>query len=226
MAWEAFIKAHERIILIGIASLLIWHFGDRAIETYKSNKDIAAQTQVNQQIAVDHATNVQAQAQLAQMQTNFENTVAALTAKIAQKQQVTQQQQKIDAQLPLPDLSDRWESLLSLSQGSIAPQPNGTIIVTTDAAHLTVNELEKVPQLTEQVADTQTELKSCTTLSAQKDATLAGVNKELLDEVKGRAADAKVASDEKKKSFWKGTKFGAALTAVAIIAMKIAVIAK
>ena len=225
-SWEAFIKAHERIILIGAASLLLWHLGTKGIETYKSNKDLAAQAQINQQIAAVHADNQQTQAQLAQMQTAFNTTVATLNAKIAQKQQVTQQQQKIDSQLPLPDLSNRWASLLSLSPGSINPQSNGTISVTTDAAHVTVNELEKVPQLTEQVADTQVELKKCTDLSAQKDVTITGVKTELAGEVKGRTADAQVAKDNERKSFWKGTKFGAVLTAAGIVALKVLIVLK
>lgn len=220
-SWEAFIKAHERIILIGVASLLLWHLGSNGIAAWKSNKDLAAQAQINQQIAVTDATNKQTLAQLAQMQTQFDATIATLNAKIAQKQLATEQQQKIDAQLPLPDLSSRWENLLALSQGSITPQSNGTISVTTDAAHSTVSELEKIPLLTEQVADTQTELKSCQSVSAQKDVTLAGVQKELELTQKGRAEDAKVAKDNERKSFWKGTKFGSALTAVGILTLKV-----
>lgn len=207
-SWEAFIKAHERLLLIGAASFVLWHYGD-VIRSYFDNKHLAEQSQTNQQIANQQIVNQQLQQQLAQMQITFDETVKSLNAQIDAKKQAVIIQQKIDAALPLPELSSRWESLISAPEGSITPQANGTLAVSTDAAHTTVSELEKIPQLTEQVIDTNTELKACTDLSAEKDKTITGVKDELALEKKGRADDAKVAKDNQRKSFWKGFKWGA-----------------
>lgn len=223
--WIAFIQAHEKLILVGAASLLLWHFGDKVVSAYEAAHK-SQQSADNQQIAQLHQDNVTLAQTLAQMQANYTSQIANLNAKIAAKQNATVIQQKTDAALPLPDLSARWESLLVLSPGSITPQPNGTVAVTTDAAHSTVNELEKVPQLMEQVLDTQTELKSCTDLSAQKDKTIQGAQAELAAEKKGRADDKAVAKDNQRKSFWKGTKIGAAVATGAIFVLKIALIVK
>jgi hypothetical protein len=228
-ALEAFIRAHERIILIGVTSLLIWHFGDKALDTYKSTRDAAAQTAINQQIATDKAATDALTAQLAQLQVNFNTVVAQQNAIIAKSKQTLIVQQKTDAALPLPELSQRWALLVGSPPEQIAPQPNGTIAVSTDAAHNTVTELDKIPALNTQLVATQTELNQCTALSSQKDATLAQTQKELADETTGRATDAKAAKDAQataqKKSFWKGTKVGAAIATVAIVAVKILIIA-
>src|SRR5579859_6439636 len=207
-SWAAFIKAHERLIFIVAASLVVWHFSNN-ITHWFDNRHIAEQAQVDKQIAQQENQNLLIQKQLTQMQANFDETVKSLNAKIDAKKQAVIVQQKVDALLPLPELSTRWENLLSLQPESIIPQTNGTIAVTTDAAHTTVNELEKIPQLTEQVADTQTELKACTTLSAKKDDDITGLTAQVKEEKKGRAADAKVAADKQRHSFWKGFKFGA-----------------
>src|SRR5271169_6319417 len=141
-SWEAFIKAHERLILIGAAALLLWHLGDKALGAYEAAHK-SQQSADNQQIAQLHQDNVTLAQTLVQMQTTYNAQIADLNAKIVAKQKATIIQQKADAILPLPDLSARWESLLVLSPGSITPQANGTVAVTTDAAHITVNELEK-----------------------------------------------------------------------------------
>lgn len=225
-AWGVFVKHHERIILVGIGALVIWHFGDKAYDGWRLGRDTTAQAQINQQIEAIHAQNQATQAVLAQMQQNFNTTVETLNAAIAKKQQVTIIQQQKDAVMPPVELSQRWETLVSAPEGSIAPTTDGKIAVSIDAAHTTVNELEKVPQLTEQVLDTQTELKSCVQLSAQKDATIEGVKQELTTEKKGREADAKGAADElskaKKKSFWKGFKTGAGVVGGVVVAATVA----
>jgi hypothetical protein len=223
-SWGAFVKHHEKLILIGAASLVLWHFGDKITEWF-DNKHSAEQAQINLQIAQQETRNQLLQQELSKMQQSFNETILSLNAKIDAKKQAVIVQQKIDAQLPLPELSTRWESLLTLAPGNVTPQTNGTIAVSTDAAHATVNELEKVPQLTEQVEDTQAELKACTDLSAKKDESISGLKIQVQNEKDGRAADAKVAKDDRRKSFWKGTKFGSILTGAAAVAIKVAIFA-
>ncbi len=225
-SWEAFIKAHERIILIGISSLLLWHFGDKAFDTWKSTRDTAAQTQINQQINSLHAENQATLAQLTKSEAQLNATIAQLQAKIAAGKQAEQKQEQNDATLPMPELAAHWQTMLVLPEGSITPQTNGTISVSTDAAHTTVEELEKVPQLTEEVIDQANEIKACTDTSAEKDKAIAGVQAELAEQVKGRAADAKVAADKQKHSFWKGFKWGYVAGITTAVLVKVATVVK
>jgi|GEM_PF-2114711 len=223
--WETFVKAHEKLCVVLVTGLLLWHFGDKAYNAYENyRKDQATITQ--KQLDQTTENNKTLAQTLAQMQAQYNADIVALTAKIAQSKQAVVIQQKTDAALPLPDLSARWQSMLVLPQGSITPQPNGTIAVTPDAAHTTVNELDKVGPLTDQNVDLNLELKSCTDLSTQKDKNLAGAQDELVLEKKARANDAQIAKDTQRKSFWKGTKWGAGLTAVGIALLKIAFIVK
>jgi hypothetical protein len=224
-SWGAFIKAHERLLLIGVGALVLWHYGNKIENIFVQNR-LATQSQVNQQLAQQQTENQSLLAQLSQMQTSFNATIANLNAKIAAKQQAVIVQQKIDATLPLPELSAHWESLIASPEGSIVPQPNGTISVSTDVAHSTVSKLEAIPQLTEQVADTQAELKACTDLGVQKDAALVGVKTQLSTEEKARVDDAKVAADKQKHSFWKGFKWGYAAGIGTSILVKIAAVVK
>lgn len=163
--------------------------------------------------------------QIADMQKNFNESVQALNAKIdAKKQQVIIQQKKDDVMPPV-QLSARWAELIHTTPDEITPTTDGRIGVSVDASHATVNQLERIPQLEEQITDEQTKTKACTELSAKKDDSIAGLKDSLKLEKDGRAADAKVAKDNQRKSFWKGTKFGAILTGVGVVAIKIAVIA-
>lgn len=225
VTWETFVKAHEKIIIVLVMGLLLWHFGDKAYDAYENYRK--EQASITQQQLTQATTDNKTLAQtLAQMQIKYDADILALNAKIAKSKQTVIIQQKTDAALPLPDLSARWQSMLTLPEGSITPQPNGTIAVTSDDAHATVNELDKVGPLTDQNVDLTVELKSCTDLSAQKDKTLAGVQNELALDKKARADDAQTAKDSQRKSFWKGTKWGAGLTAAAAILLKIALIVK
>lgn len=224
-SWTAFVKAHERLVLMAVASLVLIHFSND-IRQWISTKHSVEQAQINQQISNQEMQNQLVQQELVKMQLNFDETVKSLNAKIDARKQAVIVQQKIDSSLPLPDLSNRWETLLSLQSGSIIPQVNGTVAVSTDAAHTTVNALEEIPQLKEQVLDTQTELKDCTDLSAKKDDRIAGLQTSVQQEKDGRAADAKVAKDNERKSFWKGTKIGAALTGIGLVAIKVLLVVK
>lgn len=225
VTWETFVKAHEKLLVVLVTGLLLWHFGDKAYdayENYRKEQATITQQQLNQ-ATTDNKTLAQT---LAQMQVKYDADMLALNAKIAKSKQTVIIQQKADAALPLPDLSARWQSMLTLPEGSITPQSNGTIVVTSDAAHATVSELDKVGPLTDQNVDLTLELKSCTDLSAQKDKNLAGAQNELVLDKKARAEDAVIAKDAQRKSFWKGFKWGYAAGITTAILVKIATIVK
>jgi len=202
---------------------VLWHYGDKIYDAYGKHLS-TQQAAINAQIAQVEKQNEQNQITLQQLAA----TVAAQSkiddAKIAAAKQTIVVKQQADAALPLPLLSARWETLINLPPGSITPQVNGTVAVTTDAAHSTVNQLESIQPLTDQLAATQDQLKGCTTLSAQKDTTITGLQTDVAEQKKGRAEDAKVAKSNIRHAYWKGFKHGVIVGVVGTAAAVIAII--
>jgi len=206
--WVTIIKAHEKLLAVAIAALVLWHFGDMAYNAYGNHLKVE-QTATNTQIAQVEQSNAQIQAELIQLKASVDAQAKIDDAKIAAAKQTIVVKQKTDAALPLPELSQHWQDMLVLSPGSITPQSNGTVAVTTDAAHTTVSELEKVGPLTDQLIATQDELKGCTSVRAQQDTQIAGLKSDVDLEKKGRVEDAKVAVVKQKKAWMRGFKWGA-----------------
>jgi hypothetical protein len=228
-SWEAFIKAHERMILIGVAAGLLGagvYVINSRVHEYFDNKHVEAQQIINGQIATQEQKTQALETQIAQMQTQYTALTQTLTAAIAAQKQVVVVQQKKDDAMPPTELAQRWSDLIKAPVGSIAPQPNGTLAVSTDASHTTVDALETIPELKFEAQSLNTQLSACNTLSATLTQDVAEQKTLVAEEKKGRAADAVVAKDKERKSFWKGTKVGAAVATVAIIAIKIALIVK
>jgi hypothetical protein len=147
--WATFIKAHEKLILAIIIAFVAIHYADKGYNAY-GNYLKSKTTADNAQIAQLQKQNESTQAKLNEMVAEFKVQSALDELKIAKAKQTVVIKQKEDAALPLPDLSKRWEEILVLPSGSITPQSNGTVAVSTDAAHTTVSELEKVGPLTDQ----------------------------------------------------------------------------
>jgi hypothetical protein len=206
--WINLVKAHEKMVVILIAGALAFHFYGKTINAwvdYEKSKAKPAQVIVQKD---DTETKILA-AQLAQLRQQYALQTQKLEADLAKTQADLATRQAQDAVLPLPELATRWEELVVAPAGSVTSNPNGTITVTGDVAHTTVSELEKVPALTEQLLDTQTELKGCTTLSTQKDTVIAQGVKDLTDEKTSHKDDVAQLKAEKKKSWLNGFKWGA-----------------
>jgi hypothetical protein len=220
--WVTVIKAHEKLILVAIMALVLWHFGDEAYNAY--GKHLAANIQAdNAHIAQVEQQNAATQAQLATLTATVAANAKIDDAKIAASKQKLVDVQKIDAALPLPELSVHWQSLLSLPPGSITPQPNGTVAVTTDAAHATVNAIEKVGPLNEQLSATQDQLKGCTAIQAQQTTLIVGLNTDVATVKKGREDDAKQAKHDIHRAYFRGLKHGFILGAGATTAVFVAI---
>lgn len=220
--WINLVKAHEKLIIAVIAAVLLWHYGNKAYDAYGKHLDAQVKTD-NAQIAQIEKQNEQNAITLQQLAATVAAQAKIDDAKIAAAKQTIIVKQKADAALPLPELSKHWVDMLSLQPAAITPQPNGTVAVTTDAAHATVNELEKVGPLTDQLAATQDQLKGCTILSAQKDTTIAGLNTVVADEKKGRADDAKQAKHDIRHAYLRGLKHGIIIGVVGTTAALVAI---
>jgi cell division protein FtsB len=206
--WVTIIKAHEKLLIVAITALTLLHFGDKAYDAYGKHL-VAQQSATNAQITQLEKNNAEIATKLAELKASVDAQAKVDDAKIAAAKKTIIVQQQADAALPLPDLSKRWEDMLKLSPGSILPQSNGTVAVTTDAAHSTVNELEKVGPLQDQLVATQDKFNGCTQVRSQQETQIAGLNSDIALEKKGRAEDAKVAKHNEHKAWMKGFKWGA-----------------
>jgi len=206
--WVTLIKAHEKLLIVAISAGTLLHFGNKGYDAYISHLKNEANA-TNTQIAQVEQQNKLTQAQLDKLKADVDLQVKIDDAKINAAKQTLIIKQKEVAALPLPELSKEWVSLLSLPDGSITPQPNGTVAVTTDAAHTTVNALESIPTLNTELSATQDQLRGCTDVREKQDTQITGLNTSLDLEKKGRAEDAKVAKQEQHKSWMRGFKWGA-----------------
>ena len=206
--WINLVKAHEKLVLIAVGGLILFHSYSKGIDAwvnYEQSKSKPAQV-----IVKTDETQVKLLTQeLAAMQKQYAATIKQLEAALAKSQTDLAARQAQDAQLPLPELASRWTDLTVAPQGSITSNPNGTVTVTGDVAHVTVSELEKVPALTEQLIDTQQELKGCTDVSAQQQAVLAATTKQLADEKVSHKDDIATLKAKNRKSWLNGFKWGA-----------------
>jgi hypothetical protein len=221
----AFVKAHERLLVI-LACLLTAHHGyTKALDYFDrhaSDKSKADQVVVN----ADVVTNKQLSGELALLRAQVAADTAKSIAAIQQAQAAAKQQQTIDQTLPLPDLAKRWILLVDLQPTDVMPAPDSKLVLTDAGARATVKQLEIIPALQTEVTQTKAQLAGCNTESAKKDDVIAGQEKTIADKDKKAADDAKTAKDDRRKSFWKGTKWGAGITAAVGILIKVALIVK
>ena len=205
--WEKFVKTHEKLVIVVIAALLLLYLGNKGLnvlDTYEKTHATVAQ----QVVVTDTAANKTLADQLALLQLQVASANATAKAAIAASHAKTQVQQKADAVLPLPALALRWENLLALKPEDIVAGPNNNLVVDADAAHDTVNALEKIPDLTESLVQTNAELAGCNAIRTQQDAAITGLNKTLVDTQTARTADAKLAATAQKKAWLNGFKWG------------------
>jgi hypothetical protein len=206
--WVTLIKAHEKLLVIVLASLVALHYGDRAYSAYgaylanKANADKAAVAALAQQ-------NAQTAATLAALQTTIKAQAKIEDIKIQTAIAQMKAQQKKDQTLPLPDLDHRWQVLVGAKDGDIVAEASGNTAVNDSAARSTVTQLEEVPALRTELTSTQTKLDGCEQVRTADEAQLTGTKTELAAEQKSHQADLKQAAHDRRASFWRGFKWGA-----------------
>lgn len=205
--WVTFIKGHEKLILIAGAILASYWLGQRIVTAW-DNHDARQATIAQAKVNADDAANKALAQELIALKTQVDAATATANAAIAQKHQQTVQQQKIDATLPLPELTYRWEVMLSLAPGDLTATLDNKITVSEAAAHKTVDELEKIPDLTLQVDMLTQNLNGCVAVRSKQDESITQLSMSLVDEKSARAADAKVAKDNERKAGRKWFKIG------------------
>lgn len=163
---RTFLLDHEKLIIIVIAAIgLWWGYGKYAQIRLDHDNAALQQAQIvaKQQATTDAALATQAQ-QNAQQVAQDKAQLQVLTDKLtAQNQQLVNantslaaaltKQTKTDASLPVPALVDRWAQLAPGTNFTGAISSGNNVEVTPSNALATVQQLEKVPVLTQQLAN-------------------------------------------------------------------------
>jgi hypothetical protein len=173
------IKAHERVILVFMALIVIAFLGSKWLNHDAAKKDAAAIVAQQQVVAAQAATDAAvkgaaaAAAQTAQVTQQYLAMIDSLTrqnnvlaAAAAQRQTALVVQQKAVAAMPPPDLAKRWAALVPTAAPTVTPTG---IAVTDVGARDTVVALESIPVYQANLADE-------TTVAANLTQELAGAN--------------------------------------------------
>lgn len=170
------LRAHERIVIVALC-LAFGTFGiSKFYDVTAARKDanyIAAQ-----QIASEAQKNSAALAlQAAQTQAQYAALVQALTAQnaalassIAQRTASGNTQRAVDATLSTVELAGRWNVIA----GTQVAVSGSTVLVQDTDAHKTVDMLEQVPVLTQNLAE-ETKIAQNLQLQAERSDTLTGM---------------------------------------------------
>lgn len=234
-ATESWFKTHERLILIVLGIIGAVFLTNHLLNNWAARDQIQAQT-TTQQLSDQKAADNQLAAQVKAASDQYQQTITALTqqnaalaAAIQNRTVIVEQQQKTDATLPLPDLGKRWSTLGGFDDSHIVATTTG-FNVDPVAALATTQTLEKVPALTQNLADTVTQMDNQTTkLGAASDlvssltAENSGLKTTITDEDKACTAKLNLANANAKKGKWKsffyGVGTGAGVVAAGVIAV-------
>ncbi len=231
--WIIFIKAHTGLI-IGLAVIgVIWHLGTK-YEDSRGEKLIEANTLIQQQLQTQVIQNRVLTGQLADQQAEYNILAAKMLAQNAQidaemsaKSAELSKRQQLDATLPLDGLAIRWRSIENLMPTDVAIGGTGTLFVSGQAATKTVQDLEAVTPLhdevvqSHQIQDNLTgQLTSLTSVNASQTNEIAGLNSQItLAEKSCQDRIGVVKAQQKKKSgFWfkVGVIAGSVLTGIVL----------
>jgi hypothetical protein len=153
---DSWLKTHERVVITFLILLVVGYLGNRWINFDAAKKDaqyqalaaeVAKDKQAQDALAVQSASDI---AKYQQTLDTLQKQNAALLTTIQSDNALLKRQQTADATLPLPELAQRWETLAGIQSGLTAT-PAG-VLSTPEAAVQTVQTLEKVPVLTDELA--------------------------------------------------------------------------
>ena len=195
---SAYVKLHERLIGLVLAAAVIWGVSGKiesVVAKHDKSQETQAQIVANAQQSKDAALATQA-AQQAEQYKELSDKVAAQNDALVT---ALVKQQHTDASLPPNDLIARWNTLV--------PQAGATVTSTGVAlpeagAVATVQQLESVPVLTQQLANTNSLLGASQKQVVTLDQEVSGLNLQLVDNQKVCTEELKVQADQYKKSRW------------------------
>jgi hypothetical protein len=210
--WITFIKAHEKLIIIVIAALILFRAGQGIENMWIRHDDHLAQ-QAATKVVVDTTANKDLTDQLAQLKADSERHNAVIDLEIKTAISGLAKQQAIDANATQQQILDRWKLLLPMKPGAV--QSNGSMdTITSEAATETVQALERIPILELQVNDLNAKLLMDDGIIGKQDGLIAGLSKQIVDEHASHVADVNLEKAKAKRSWFRGFKIGVIVGAV------------
>lgn len=210
----AWFKTHERIVVIGIAAFLGWHFFGSGLTAWiEHDKRISAIAA--EKVKEDNTSNQQLTQQLA----DLKQQLATVSAQAAANQQqrivvVQQQKEKNNAAVPT-ELAQTTASLLKVDQKEITVLDD-KLLFSNAASHINVNALVDLQAVQATLKDTQAVAGSCQTTLAAELKLESGLRQQLKDEQKSHQDDVNTLKGEKKSAFMKGLQWGATIGGVVV----------
>lgn len=211
--WETLIKAHEKLLIVAILCLAGIHFYSSVIAAWDRHDSRMAQ-QAATVVKVDDTASKAMAVQLAALQAQVATQNALIAKQIAQRDQAAQNQQKVDATLPAPQLAARWGTFLTspaatgIKLGDVDPVTGQLFVVTNAAVLETVEQLELIRPLQDDKAGLQTELDDDQQIIDKQAMLIGNLNTELVDEKKSHVADVNAEKVKTKRAFIRGFKYG------------------
>ena len=207
---STYVKAHEKLVLAGIAALLLW-FAVGHIEGIIARHDnanlqqaqVVAQAQADKTAAIaEQVAQQSAQYQALADKVQVQN--AALVQANTELATALAKQQHTDSTLPPSDLVARWNTLVPQAGATVVT--NG-VLLPEQGAVSTVQTLEQTPVLQKQLGNTQDELKNAQGLLTASNGQVITLNTEvgalrvqIVDNSKVCDARVKVESDRVRKA--------------------------
>lgn len=161
-AVSAYVKLHEILIITVLSLLLVWGVSGKiegvflAHDTATLNAEkasLAAQVEKNEAIAKTVSEQSAAYATLLAQANEQQAAIARMNAQLTA---ALAKQQQTNNNMTLPELAGRWMTLVPKASGGLSIN-NGQMLIADSAAHATVNELEQVPVLQQQLSNATVE---------------------------------------------------------------------
>ena len=206
--WITFVKAHEKLLIIGFAGFLLFHFYSKVIDAWV-NHDKLAQSVAAQKVTADNTETTALRTEVADLKAQLVAQNAQILAQIANQKVVTQKQQQVDATLSPIDLSARLAKLVNVPQAEITPATlPDKVEFTNEAAVATAQQLETIPELQSEVSSLNTIIANDNTIISKQGDLITQLNKNLADEKVSHVDDVKELKAQNHKSWLNGFKWG------------------
>lgn len=201
------IKAHETLLIILVASFLLYRTG-QGVENLLIRRDEAGSQKATVTVQTDQSANDANQKVLDQLKSSADAQSRLLNQQIELQQKALAGQVKKDQSSTPSQIDTRWQQLLPLKPGSVTELDPANTKLTNDSANQTVQALEQIPVLQSQITSLTSELISDQKVIIQQNTVIVGLNKQILDEQVKDIADVKLEKAKARKSFLKGFKIG------------------
>lgn len=204
----SFFKAHEKILVIVIAALLLLHLYGSGLQAWvdhdKRQDDVALET-----AKTSAAKSVEVQQQLTDLQKQIAATNTHLDSVMAQRAADNQKQKDTDDKLAGQELAARLQALLVVSPGDVTWSPvQGDLVFTENAGHKVADIVDDNTKLTADVQDLQQKLTGDQSVISKQAEAVISANISYVDEVKAHKADVDLLKAENHKQYMKGLKHG------------------